>query len=179
MLSPVFPPSARSCLVSSDRPIQIILPRLNRVKQQRGKPTWRAECPLCHSRRALSISEKPDGAVWAYCFACKATSGKPNLAAALGLEPRDFFPLAGRLGWRTVIDRYVYPDADGVVQYEKVRFADKSFAFVGPDGRTPGIPEGTRHVLYRLPELIEAIALDKRVYIVEGEKDVETLRRYG
>ena len=32
---------------------------------------------------------------------------------------------------------------------------------------------------YRLPELLEAIALEQRVFIVEGEKDVETLARYG
>ena len=34
-------------------------------------------------------------------------------------------------------------------------------------------------MLYRLPELIEAIALGHTVLIVEGEKDVETLRKLG
>ena len=32
---------------------------------------------------------------------------------------------------------------------------------------------------YRLPELLEAIALEHRVFIVEGEKDVETLAALG
>lgn len=165
--------------MSTDRPVENILPRLNRVRQQRGKPKWRAECPLCHSRSALSITELPNGGVIAKCFACNTTSGKGDFAAALGLEPRDFFPKENRLGWRTEIARYVYTDADGVVLYEKIRFANKTFAFVGPDGATPGLPDGTPHVLYRLPEVVEAIARGERIYVVEGEKDVETLRRIG
>lgn len=34
-------------------------------------------------------------------------------------------------------------------------------------------------VLYNLPELIEAINQDKEVYVVEGEKDAENLRKWG
>jgi hypothetical protein len=37
----------------------------------------------------------------------------------------------------------------------------------------------TRRVLYRLPELVEAVAHEKPVFIVEGEKDVEMLRHHG
>ena len=46
-----------------------------------------------------------------------------------------------------------------------------------PDGRDGWIwdVEGVRHVLYRLPELLAADP-SETVYVVEGEKDVETLR---
>src|SRR5262249_45097951 len=39
--------------------------------------------------------------------------------------------------------------------------------------------KGVRQVPYRLPELIEAVALEQRVFIVEGEKDCNTLARHG
>ena len=42
-----------------------------------------------------------------------------------------------------------------------------------------GRRKDVRQVPYHLPELIEAIALERRVFIVEGEKDVLTLERLG
>ena len=42
-----------------------------------------------------------------------------------------------------------------------------------------GIFEGVTRVLYRLPDLMGALALERRVFVVEGEKDVETLARLG
>ena len=39
--------------------------------------------------------------------------------------------------------------------------------------------KGVRQVPFRLPELIEALALEHRLFVVEGEKDVQTLARHG
>src|SRR5262249_56625824 len=39
--------------------------------------------------------------------------------------------------------------------------------------------KGVRRVLYRLPELIAAISAEHVVFVVEGEKDVETLRKHN
>ena len=39
--------------------------------------------------------------------------------------------------------------------------------------------KGVRQVPFRLPELIEALALEHRLFVVEGEKDVLTLARHG
>ena len=161
--------------MSSDSPIDNILPRLSRVRQQGKKGKWRAQCPVCGSKDGLNLTEH-QGVLLAHCFACDTDNGDSRLASALGLEPRDFWANGERRGWEIVRARYQYIDADGVLLYEKVRLANKGFRFVGPDGNTPGIPEGTPHVLYRLPEVNAAIALGKRIYIVEGEKDVETLR---
>ena len=38
---------------------------------------------------------------------------------------------------------------------------------------------GVRRVIYRLPEVIKAVAENQKVFVVEGEKDVETLRSWG
>src|SRR5262249_9096147 len=50
-----------------------------------------------------------------------------------------------------------------------------------PDGNGGWIwkLEDTRRVLYRLPELIKAIALAHPILVVEGEKDVDRLRAIG
>jgi putative DNA primase/helicase len=74
---------------------------------------------------------------------------------------------------------YVYQDRFGVPLYRKLRCDDpKRFVWevkVG-DGWRPGLNE-TPRVLYRLPELISSPA--KRVWIPEGEKDVESLLEIG
>jgi hypothetical protein len=50
-----------------------------------------------------------------------------------------------------------------------------------PDGHGGWIwnLDGAERVLYRLEELIEAIAADRRVFVVEGEKDVLTLAKFN
>lgn len=74
---------------------------------------------------------------------------------------------------------YVYRDAHGATLYRVVRTPDKRFWQQRPDGRG-GWERGrgaAPRVLYRLPELLASG--DNLVFIVEGEKDVETLRARG
>ena len=73
---------------------------------------------------------------------------------------------------------YDYEDASGVVVFQKVRAYDKSgkkfFWLRHPDGRG-GWSKGTKGVdtslIYRLPEVTEAMALDRTILVLEGEKD--------
>ena len=67
---------------------------------------------------------------------------------------------------------YNYCDESGTVLYQKVRAFPKKFWLQKPDG---GKLSGVRRVLYRLPELINSTG---QVFIVGGEKDVETLRKH-
>ena len=59
-----------------------------------------------------------------------------------------------------------------------MRYTPKSFKQRRPDGNGGWIwnLKGVRRVLYRLPELLDS---DGPIYIPGGEKDVETLRKYG
>jgi hypothetical protein len=62
-----------------------------------------------------------------------------------------------------------------------VRFEPKDFRQRRPDG-TCGWTwnvKGVRPVPYRLPELIEALAGDRPVVVVEGEKDADALARWN
>ena len=89
-------------------------------------------------------------------------------------------PSGNGLGRPTVYD---YRDEAGALLFQALRFEPpgqpKQFRQrAGPDQKKWSI-EGVRIVLFRLPELIEDLALGHLVLIVEGEKDVETLRGLG
>jgi hypothetical protein len=74
---------------------------------------------------------------------------------------------------------YDYSDENGELLFQVCRRADKQFPQRRPDGKGGWIwgVANVRRVLYRLPELIEAISTERIVLIVEGEKDVENLRK--
>ena len=82
---------------------------------------------------------------------------------------------------------YPYTDEDGKLLFEVLRVplpnGKKTFYQRHPDSsRRSGFTwnmNGVRRVLYRLPEVIEAIRDGRMIWLVEGEKDVETLRALG
>jgi hypothetical protein len=78
--------------------------------------------------------------------------------------------------------RYDYRGPDGSLLYQVIRFDPKDFRCRRPHPTRPGlwqwgIPHDVERVLFRLPELLARP--DEPVYIVEGEKDVETLHSRG
>lgn len=77
-------------------------------------------------------------------------------------------------------NRYRYENADGSHAYDVLRSPDKRFRQVPPNGKTgTGAMDGVEPVLYRLPELLAGINAGRHVWIVEGEKDADTLSRLG
>ncbi len=88
-------------------------------------------------------------------------------------------PKAGRRSdrvWGPVVAQYDYRDADGRLVYCVRRHDPKDFSqwrWTGTEWQS-GI-KGIPRLLYRLQELTEAAI----VFIVEGERDVETLREWG
>lgn len=75
---------------------------------------------------------------------------------------------------------YDYHDASGRLVYQVVRKIPKDFRQRRPNGKGGWIwnLKGVERVPYHLPELL-ASAPDTAVYIVEGEKDADSLRKYG
>ena len=76
---------------------------------------------------------------------------------------------------------YDYTDENGNLLFQVVReqYQDgKKFFQRRPDGNGGWINnlKGVKTTIYHLPEVIEAVNQGKTVFIVEGEKDVETLR---
>jgi len=84
-----------------------------------------------------------------------------------------------------IVAVYDYVDERGELLYQVVRMEPKSFRQRRPDGKdgwkwslkytTAGRELAIRPVLYRLPEVLAA----EIVFIVEGEKDADTLRDMG
>src|SRR3954469_15051688 len=82
-----------------------------------------------------------------------------------------------------VVAEYRYVDEAGELLYVVTRFDPKDFRQRRPDPDKPGRwrwnLDGVRRVPYRLPELTSAIAAGAVVYLVEGEKDADTLVGLG
>jgi hypothetical protein len=73
---------------------------------------------------------------------------------------------------------YDYVDETGTLLFQVVRYQAKAFKQRRPNGAGwIWNLKDTRRVLYQLPQLFEAIINDQPVLIVEGEKDVDSLRK--
>jgi len=119
------------------------------------------------------------GRVLVYCHAGCGTS---DVLEAIGLTSRDLFDDAeGPVGNGGIVAEYDYTDETGALLFQVVRMSPKSFRQRRPDGRGSWIWKlnGTRRVLYLLPAVIKAVNEGRRIWIVEGEKDVHALKAVG
>jgi putative DNA primase/helicase len=76
---------------------------------------------------------------------------------------------------------YPYTDEEGSLLFEVIRKPGKKFSQRRPDGKGGHIYSlnGTRRVLYHLPQLLEAIENGEDIFIPEGERDVEAIEAAG
>ena len=137
-----------------------------------------ALCPAHDdSNASLSVHEGDNGLI----VHCHAGCSFDDIVRALGLAPSDmFFHSTGNYATPEAV--YQYRDEAGELIFETVRFPGKKIKqrHVGPDGEMVwGLPKSVRRVLYRLPELIAAVAQGRTIYITEGEKDADALVALG
>jgi hypothetical protein len=91
------------------------------------------------------------------------------------LKARGLWHAENRRGQR-IVATYDYTDVHGNLLYQVVRYQPKDFRQRRPDGRGRWVwKKGASQVLYHLREILEAPI----VFVVEGERDVETLREHG
>jgi putative DNA primase/helicase len=84
------------------------------------------------------------------------------------------------IGARSIAACYDYVDEVGKCLFQVVRYEPKGFSQRKPDGRGGWLwKRASRLVPYRLPQLIEAVALEQTVFIAEGEKAVDALVDLG
>jgi hypothetical protein len=158
-----------------------ILSRLEGVK--RCGNGWQAHCPAHDDRKqSLHVSEGKDGRVLVHCHAGCSVD---DVCAAVGLGTKDLFPEPERkrkqAGPGEVIATYDYKDASGKLLFQVCRTADKRFFQRRPDGKGGWVNglSNIKPVLYRLPEVLQAVQRGDTVFIPEGEKDVDNLARLG
>lgn len=164
-----------------DDPVEKVLAALrSREKAPRPSGTgWTARCPAHDDLTpSLTIGVRKDGEALVYCQAGCETE---DVVTALGLKMRDLFrgPSCRVASPRAV--EYGYQSAEQKLLFQVVRGADKRFYQRRPDGQGGWInsTSGVRKVLYRLPEVIAAVAVGNEIWIVEGEKDAERLAYEG
>jgi len=135
---------------------------------------WVARCPAHEdSHPSLTIGD----AKGRILINCKRGCTYKAVVAALGLKESDLFE--AKNGKSCIAATYDYTDEKGDLLFQSVRYEPKDFSQRRPDPAKRGgwiaNLNGVRHVLYRLPELTKAIAGGHRIFVVEGEKDADTL----
>ncbi|MDQ2782747.1 MAG: DUF3987 domain-containing protein [Actinomycetota bacterium] len=140
-------------------------------------------CPVHEdgTNRAGELSQGDKGAL----ICCHAGCQGAAILDALALKMADLFDeaMAPRLDWDHPDARYVYRDADGNELYEVRRLGfghDKAIRpfHANGNGSKMGLPAGPR-VLYRLPELVAAVAEGVDIFITEGERDADAIYALG
>jgi len=154
----------------------------DRVASRNGKQA-EARCPAHDDRRAsLSVGVRTQGDPGAV-VRCQAGCETEDVMAALELPMAALFDRywSAIANGRRIIATYPYTDERGELLYEVVRFEPKGFSQRRPDGNGDWIwnLNDTLRVPYRLPGVLKAVAGGKRVFIVEGEKDVHALEAAG
>jgi hypothetical protein len=149
-------------------------------------------CCFHDDKKTPNLHIYPDGRYC--CFACnekgdfidlfQKITGVDELPEALKLMAEKYAPslLNGsdknKSPLRKIVETYPYRNEEGKLLSEAVRFEPKEFSQRCPDGKGGWNwnLNGVRRVLYCLPELL---ASKDRVYICEGEKDVDCLRKHS
>jgi 5S rRNA maturation endonuclease (ribonuclease M5) len=159
-----------------------VLQKLSNVK--RNGHQYSARCPAhLDKRNSLSITEE-DGRILFHCF---AGCSFENICDSLGIQPAQLYAEPKRNGREQegIEAVYSYKDEKGEILFQVVRKTGKQFYNRRPSaaGGWEYNLQGVRRVLYRYPTLIAAQKASginqSLVFICEGEKDVETLERYG
>jgi hypothetical protein len=147
----------------------------------------KAHCPKHDDKNpSLSIRDGKNGEPIVHCHAgCDWRDVKDELRSKGLLD--DEKSLNGRAKangsahGRTILELYDYTDAQGSLLFQVVRFEPKDFRQRRPDGNGGWLWSlgDTQRVLYRLPEVIEAVASEHPIFIAEGEKAVDAAMKLG
>ena len=167
--------------MSSQSPqLQRVLSRLEGVVTVSGG--FQAKCPCRDDddNPSFSVSEGKDGKVVVYCHAGRCDTEKA--CQSMGLTLSDLYPPKPKEELKLTAT-YNYYSEDGTLLFQKLRFVDssgkKTFRQRKPDGRGGWDYKlaDTPRVLYNLPAVVNAVKEGKPIFVVEGEKDVDTLTK--
>lgn len=143
---------------------------------------YEAKCPAHDDHKpSLGVSEGAGGRI---LLCCRAGCSPAAVVTALGLKMSDLFADKSKPAIKPSIEAtYDYTDEHGMLQFQCVRYVPKDFRQRRPDPTKPGTwiwnLNGVRKVIYRLPEVLAAIASRRTVFVAEGEKDCDDLAKAG
>lgn len=154
-----------------------------------------AKCPAHDDRQAsLTITKGRKCTL----FRCHAGCGLDSILSAARLEKKDtFYELedSKQSNWRFYVENrekrkieavYNYVSCNGRYAYTKIRLNGKKFIYgiLSNDRFTYGLPGNTPRKSFNaiygnIKAINKAAADDAPIFIVEGEKDVNTLSKHG
>lgn len=150
--------------------------------------SYQCRCP-CHDdlKASLTISEQ-GGKILLHCHAGCDTG---DILQAVGLTFSDIGEKKQGQQWMKRLEHdkkkkieavYDYTDEIGNYLYSKIRFYGKEILYGIKNGHrdsfTYGL-NGRKKTLYKLPDVIKEIQKGFPVFITEGEKDADNLRKIG
>lgn len=167
--------------------VQNFLGKLDGVRANGNN--WSARCPCRNddNNPSLSIGQGQDGRVLVTCH-----RGIPcdldQICEAVGLNVTELMPpkQEKKRSKLTLTATYEYRDALGNLLFQKQRFVDeegkKTFSQrrIDPEsGEWVRNLDGVAKILYNLPRVCAARDAGETIWVVEGEKDVDTLASLG
>jgi len=162
--------------------LEAFLDKLSAVRRQ-PNGQYSARCPA-HDDRHPSLSvTATDDEILVFCHARHCTS--KEICAALGLTVDDlrFTPRSPSRNLAEPTAVYDYHDESGRLLFQSLRYDDpKTFRQRHLDAETGEWVynmQDVPRVLYGLPEVIQGVSEGRTVYVVEGERDVESIRATG
>ncbi len=161
------------------------------VRLKKQGQVFKALCPF-HQEKTPSFSVHPDKQIYK-CFGCNKSGdifefliknqGITFYEAVKQVADRAGIEIGsnGSGNSNTLEPTYDYVDESGTLQYQSCRLSGKQFRLRKPDGSGGWIwnIRGVKPVMYRLPQVLEAVKKGRSIFIVEGEKDVHTLEFLG
>lgn len=150
-----------------------------------GNGDYTCRCPAHDDKTAsLTIGKGSNGIV----VCCHAGCATADVLRAVGLGYKDLYDepkvynVNKSFGKQEAI--YSYTDENGKELFQVVRFrkddGKKTFRQrVRMGDKWDWHTQGIRKPLYRLPKVLAAKQAGQTIYLVEGEKDVETIERLG
>jgi len=174
---------------STSLEVERFLNRLNGVKSNGAG--WSARCP-CRAddeNPSLSVGQGSDGRVLVTCH-----RGVPcdvqKICDSVGIKLSDLMPpreepIKSEKEKLELVATYDYRDEHGTLLFQTLRFVDpngkKTFRQRQPDPQGGWVYRlsGIEPVLYNLPKVANAKSQNEIIFVVEGEKDVETIEALG
>ena len=142
-------------------------------------------CPVCGKDHWCSVLEDENGTMFITCRRDFESDAYRRIKRALDVDGQEYAvyeigePDEGEPHARP---DYEYRDEKGQLLFGVWRNPEGPARFTQrqwKDGQWQGRLGDARRVLYRLPEIIQAVREGHTIYIAEGEKDVETLVKRG
>lgn len=140
------------------------------------KPSYTTNCPSCRGGY-LSVKTERDRVMW-FCHNCDFKGAEffdqKQRQKTNGKTSDDLGPIKATFDYEDELGKRLYQ----VLRFEPLHGPKTFRQRTGPDQEHWSI-KGVRLVPFKLPQLLEEIATEQIIFIVEGEKDVLTLRSLG